>query len=80
MASVRILTIDDEDRRTVGARLRALRTAHGLSQTDVADHIGGKQASVSEWESGRKVPSRAAQLELARLYGMDRHSLFNEVL
>jgi transcriptional regulator with XRE-family HTH domain len=36
--------------------LRASRIARGLSQSEVAEHIGVSQASVSLWENGQSVP------------------------
>ncbi|MFB7745370.1 helix-turn-helix transcriptional regulator [Streptomyces sp. NPDC056132] len=46
-----------------------LRRAAGLSQTEVADAIGVKRLSVSQWEAGRAQPhpgNRAAYAHLLR--------------
>lgn len=37
-----------------GARLRALRTAHGMTQLQVADRFGIDRSYISEVERGRK--------------------------
>ena len=36
--------------------LRDVRTAHGYTETEVAEKIGVKQGSYSQWESGRRIP------------------------
>lgn len=36
----------------IGARIRAARTARGLTQDDLADRLGIHQATVSRWELG----------------------------
>lgn len=39
----------------IGAIIREVREAAGLSQADVALRIGCKQVTVSDWEAGRRV-------------------------
>lgn len=40
-------------RRALARRVRALRTARGWSQEELADEVGLRQAQISEIESGR---------------------------
>jgi len=42
-----------EYREQVGARIRQLRLARGLTQDELADKIGVQEKTVSRWESGR---------------------------
>lgn len=45
------------------------RNKAGLSQAVVADKLGIKPASVSQWETGKTMPNADKLLELAALYG-----------
>lgn len=49
----------------LAAKLKKLRKAKGLSQTDVAVAIGVDQSAVSLWEKG-KTPSGPARILLDR--------------
>ena len=51
-------------------RLRKCREQKGLSQKQVALEVGVKPPTVSQWESGTKIPSRENIAKLARLYGV----------
>jgi Zn-dependent peptidase ImmA (M78 family)/DNA-binding XRE family transcriptional regulator len=41
----------------IGARVRRVREAQGMSQGDLAERLGKSQAAVSQWESGRRTPA-----------------------
>ena len=41
----------------IGARLRKAREDKGLSQYDVADHIGLNRPQVSRYENGHNIPT-----------------------
>lgn len=45
------------------------RNKAGLSQAAVADKLGIKPASVSQWETGKTAPKADRLLEIAALYG-----------
>ena len=45
---------------TGAALLRKWRTKHGLTFTAAAAMLGVSQATVSDWESGKKVPKLAS--------------------
>lgn len=44
------------------------RNKAGLSQAVVADKLGIKPASVSQWENGKTMPNADRLLEIAALY------------
>lgn len=55
-----------------GALIRDARAEAGLTQTELAERGGTSQATVSAYESGRKVPSATT---LARLLAASGHGL-----
>lgn len=57
-----------EDRRTLGARLRAAREYLGLSQDEVARAIGLARPAVSLIESGQRKVDALELKKLAELY------------
>ncbi len=52
---------------SIPARIKALRERLGMDQTVLAQHIGVKPTSVSEWESGRYRPSAMALMAIGHL-------------
>lgn len=51
-----------------GARLVALRTAKGISQIELANHLGYKSDStISKWEAGASIPTGGKLVEIAKL-------------
>jgi DNA-binding transcriptional regulator YiaG len=67
-------------REAIGQRVRVLRECLGLSQEALAAAVHTTQASVSEWERGRKLPTVPAQRALAEALHADRAHLFAEVV
>lgn len=70
-----------EERRTVphfGARLQRLRVRRGLSQADIAAHLGVSAPSISGWEKGRARPKNARLDALAELLGVSLDELIDE--
>ncbi len=51
-------------------RLRAARTAAGLTQADVARNFKITPSAVAQWEMGRTGPDRARLTDLAALLGV----------
>jgi DNA-binding transcriptional regulator YiaG len=47
-----------------GADIETIRTQFGYSQLDFAKILGVRQATVSDWETGKRKPSRLAQLAM----------------
>lgn len=46
--------------------LRKVRTAAGLSQTELARRIGVNQSSIADWERGKCFPKTGSAIKLAR--------------
>ena len=55
---------------TVGRRLRGYREALGLSQSQVAQHLGVTQVAISNWELGRSQAGYKQLTTLSRVYGV----------
>jgi len=51
-----------------GKALRKVRLKRGLSQQAVASFVGTNQPQVSDWESGKHVPSFEHLMALIRLF------------
>lgn len=54
--------------KTLAGRLRTLREHASLEQSEVAEAVGVARPSVSEWENGKKAPSRESLRALAMYY------------
>jgi transcriptional regulator with XRE-family HTH domain len=54
----------------VGRRLRGYREALGLSQSQVAQHLGVTQVAISNWELGRSQAGYVQLTTLGRIYGV----------
>ena len=59
-------------RRHIGRYLRDLRDEAGLTQAEVAKHLGVVPTTVSSFELGRGAPSPERYDALAALFGVDR--------
>lgn len=55
---------------SIGSKLQALRKARGFSQQYVADQLGLKRATLSNYEIGRRFPSLTELGRLAEFYGV----------
>ena len=55
--------------------LKQRRTEKGLTQEQLAEHLGVSRQAVSKWEQGLSEPSTANLLALARLYGISVDAL-----
>jgi transcriptional regulator, cro/CI family len=51
-------------------KLKVLRKKQGLTQKEVADYVGIKQNSYSDWENGKTEPSLRKLLILVDLYSV----------
>lgn len=52
----------------VADRIKMLRENRGLTQTELAKHLGITRSSVNAWELGISVPSTQYIVELAHLF------------
>ena len=59
----------------LGSRIRALRTARGLSQETIAERLQVSRQAVAKWESGASLPSTANLLALCELFGISMNEL-----
>lgn len=69
---------DDAPTDHFGARLQRLRIRKGLSQMDIAAHLGVSAPSISGWEKGRSRPKHARLDALADLLGVSLSDLLEE--
>ncbi|MFV0307598.1 MAG: helix-turn-helix transcriptional regulator [Desertimonas sp.] len=58
--------------------LRRARRAAGLNQADLARQVGVKQASVSDWERGRRSPRPTRIKKIAAVLGIDPAQLVDQ--
>lgn len=56
--------------RSIGSKLQSLRSARGFSQQFVADRLGLKRSTLSNYEIGRRMPSLTDLGRLAEFYGV----------
>jgi transcriptional regulator with XRE-family HTH domain len=60
-----------------GARLAALRRAAGLTQAELADHIGEVQPNIAYWEQSDKPPRSDVLPKLANVLGVSVEDLLS---
>ena len=60
----------DDDVRQIGRRLTEARDAAGLSQRELADHLGVKESTITKWESGERSPRGQRVSKLAGILGV----------
>lgn len=59
-----------------GTRLREVRKSKKLTQKELAEQIGIKQNSYSDWETGKNEPSFENLIKLADLFEVSLDWLF----
>lgn len=60
-------------------RLKSARTAAGLNQQDVAEKLGVKANTISNWEKGRTEPDIDTFVMLCKIYDIDFAALLTDV-
>ena len=63
---------------TFAEKLKAARLEKGVSQTEVANAVGVKQSFIAHLEKGRKTPSTAVLVDLAKYYEVSLDYLLGE--
>lgn len=58
-------------------RFYLARTKTGMSQTEVAEHLGLNKTAVSKWEGNKTMPDPAVLVQLAGLYNVSADYLLN---
>lgn len=63
---------------TIGDRIKHLRLAKGLSQSQLAKLVGLTKGAISQWEVGRTANLKNAPLmELCKIFGVSAQYLVN---
>jgi transcriptional regulator with XRE-family HTH domain len=62
---------------TLGAKIRAARRKAGLTQASLAELMGVRQSSISQWERGHTRPSLEHLVPLAAALGVSLDGLLN---
>lgn len=62
----------------LGKNITALRTKHGLTQTELAEKLNYTDKSVSKWEHGDSTPPIDVLKEIAELFGVTVDYLISE--
>ena len=60
-----------EDKKTIGSRLRKARIATGMTLKQVAGILSYTWVAVERWEKGVCLPKPGVLRHLAHLYGVD---------
>lgn len=68
--------VDDLDMDKTN-RFYLARTKTGMSQTEVAEHLGLNKTAVSKWEGNKTMPDPAVLVQLAGLYNVSADYLLN---
>ena len=59
-----------KDDGMVADKIKTLRTANNITQSELAKRLGITRSSVNAWEMGISIPSTMYIVELARLFGV----------
>ena len=51
----------------IGARIRAIRLARGMTMKEFGEMLSVRQSSVSYWENGRNIPNNRRIIEIAEM-------------
>lgn len=60
-----------------GELLRKLRKEKGLTQEQLAEHIGVSRRTISRWETGNNMPDLSVLIEIADFYDVDIREIFD---
>ena len=70
------LNLKEEKNNLFSVRLKELRLQHGFSQEELAEKIGIKQNSYSDWENGKCKPNYKKIEKIADFWGVSLDWLF----
>ena len=65
------------DQIKIGKYLQELRKEKGLTQEQLAEHVGVARRTVSRWETGSNMPDLDILIELSDFYDVDLRELLN---
>lgn len=78
-STISALTIGDRPMRLLGAKLQALRSQRGWSQTELARQLGlSHPGYVNNLEAGRRAPSIDLIVQIADLFGVTTDYLLRD--
>lgn len=66
------------NRIDLGLRLKALRKARGMTQSQVAKYLGVSRDIIAKIELGNRIVTKVEMEKLADFYGQDAKSLVSE--
>lgn len=72
-------TIGDMGTHTIGAELRRLRVARGMTQAQVAESIGCDRTTVARHETGAQLPSIGILRRYAKTYRIKLATLLDRL-
>ena len=70
------LKLKEEKKNLFSVRLKELRLQHGFSQEELAEKIGIKRNSYSDWENGKCKPNYEKLEKIADFFGVSLDWLF----
>ena len=73
------MAINSQFRQAVAETIRHRRLLAGLTQSQLADRIGGSEIGVRTWERAASAPSLETFLRLAEALGVDAKELLAEI-
>jgi transcriptional regulator with XRE-family HTH domain len=59
----------NDERRRLGAAIKAAREARGMTQTELGRLVGARQTAISAWEIGQNSPTGVDLVRLQRVLG-----------
>ena len=65
------------NQKKIGTFLQTLRKEQGLTQEQLAEHIGVARRTVSRWETGANLPDLDVLVELSDFYAVDLRELLD---
>lgn len=63
----------------IGDNIRRLRKEHGYTQEQLGRELGLSAMAISQWENGRAVPRMGAVERMAKLFGVKKSVIIDEV-
>ena len=65
------------DQIKIGKYLQELRKEKGLTQEQLAEHVGVARRTISRWETGSNMPDLDILIELSDFYAVDLREILN---
>ena len=61
----------------IGNNIKAIRSAYGLSQEDLAKKLGVSNRAVSTWETGKRTPLMGVVQQLSDMFHIEKSDLID---